>query len=456
MKKLLLFSLISLKIAFVAFAQQVTVSFLPKNDSDQIDSVHVTNLTKEQTVKLNAGEAAVFTMVTSIEDIAEYAAPNGFLYPNPFHDNTTLTFNTYEFQKVSISTYSAFGQSLCSRSYNLYPGNHSFRLQFPASGLYHVVVKENKKPLSYKAVSLGKNKTANIQYSGNQVMEEINNPFEQFKSAQNEKLLDYSEEDVVHYTVFSGENTTVIADEPKTSKTIVVEFYQCKDPDDRNYKIVKIGFQWWMAENLGYLPEVSPASSRSGRDRHYYVFGYNGNDTNTAKTTDNYRTYGVLYNWPAAMDGSESSDANPSGIRGVCPAGWHLPSDAEWTQLENFLADNGYNYDGASGGGREKIAKSLASNNHWRISSSNLDNWGDIGYNLSANNRSGFSALPGGYFSSPSYSFGSIVDFGAWWSSTESNSFGQVWIRELKSYYHFVYRTYEKPEYGFSVRCVRN
>jgi uncharacterized protein (TIGR02145 family) len=83
------------------------------------------------------------------------------------------------------------------------------------------------------------------------------------------------------------------------------------------YKTVLIGKQWWMAENLAYLPVVNLPTEESVTNPYYYVYDYIGEDVDAAKATDNYKTYGVLYNWTAAM--------------AACPAGWHIPSDAEWT-----------------------------------------------------------------------------------------------------------------------------
>jgi uncharacterized protein (TIGR02145 family) len=96
--------------------------------------------------------------------------------------------------------------------------------------------------------------------------------------------------------------------------------------DGKTYKTVKIGDQWWMAENLAWLPAVNPVNDNSSTEKYYYVSGYNGTDVSAAKATQNYTTYGVLYNWPAAMNGAAGSDANPSSVQGACPAGWHIPS----------------------------------------------------------------------------------------------------------------------------------
>ena len=115
----------------------------------------------------------------------------------------------------------------------------------------------------------------------------------------------------------------------------------------------------------------------------------------------------MLYNWPAALN--------------ACPAGWHLPTDAEWTELENYLADNGYNYDGTTGGGRAKIAKSLASTSGWE-SSTTTGAVGNTDYSA-YRNKSGFSALPGGY-RRDNGRFSRIGSCGRWWSATEDSTDG--------------------------------
>jgi uncharacterized protein (TIGR02145 family) len=227
------------------------------------------------------------------------------------------------------------------------------------------------------------------------------------------------------------------------------------DPrDNKTYKTVKINHQEWMAENLAYLPAVSSASSGSSDYKHYYVYGYNGTDVNTAKATDNYKTYGVLYNWVAVMAGAGSSSANPSKVQGVCPAGWHLPSDAEWTQLENYLAGNGFNFDGTTGGGRNKIAKSMADTTKWNSHSGT----GVIGNNLSLNNKSYFSALPGGSRGGLMYAsgtFGGVGLYSNWWSSTERYS-SSAWYRMLEYNGAGVYSNDYGKAAGFSVRCVKD
>jgi uncharacterized protein (TIGR02145 family) len=220
------------------------------------------------------------------------------------------------------------------------------------------------------------------------------------------------------------------------------------DANGKTYKWIKIGNQIWMGENLGYLPSVVGPAIGSGTTSYYYVAGYDGTDVNAAKATANYATYGVLYNWPAAMNGAGSSSSNPSGIQGVCPTGWHLPSDDEWITLVNYLIANGYNYDGTTT--ENKIGKSLASTSGWSSSSipgtvGNTD-YPEIG------NATGFTALPGGYCAGAFFNIGSHTH---WWSTTEDNE-TKAWSHNMASYCINEGKWNETKSLGFSVRCVKN
>jgi uncharacterized protein (TIGR02145 family) len=129
-----------------------------------------------------------------------------------------------------------------------------------------------------------------------------------------------------------------------------------------------------------------------------------------------------------------------------------LPSDAEWTELENYLADNGYNYDGTTGGGRDKIAKAMADSSGW----SNSSTTGAVGNTdyPTYRNKSGFTALPGGYrnFNGTFYGIGFN---GLWWSATELNA-PYAWDRIMYYNASYVERNYQLKKLGFSVRCVRD
>jgi len=199
--------------------------------------------------------------------------------------------------------------------------------------------------------------------------------------------------------------------------------------DGHVYQYKTIGSQTWMAENLALLPSVSYASvgSSTSTDPYFYVYGYEGSTVASAQGTANYLTYGVLYNWPAAMNGASSSNSVPSNVKGICPSGWHLPSDAEWTILTDYLG---------SGAGTKMKATS-----GW-----NNDGNGD--------NSSGFTALPGGYRGSGG-SFSYLGSLAYFWSSSENDA-SDAWDRGLGCSYDGVNRNYASKSYGVSVRCLQN
>ena len=195
------------------------------------------------------------------------------------------------------------------------------------------------------------------------------------------------------------------------------------DIDGNVYHTVTIGTQTWMVENL------KTTRYRNG-DPITEHRAYNNDANNAAK-------YGRLYTWYAATDS-----------RGIAPAGWHVPTDAEWTILENYLIANGYNYDGTTTG--SKIAKALAATTDWNTNTGT----GTIGNDLTKNNSSGFTALPGG-IRHDSGSFYYVGDYGYWWSSTEYDT-TYAWYRYPFYDYYSLVRNYHTKSYGFSVRCLRD
>ena len=109
--------------------------------------------------------------------------------------------------------------------------------------------------------------------------------------------------------------------EEDNTEPVITDFTDVRD--GMVYKTVKIGDQIWMAENLKYLPDVFPRQIVSETEPLYYVYDFDGTSVEEAKQSDLYFIYGALYNWEAAQLAS--------------PAGWHLPSEDEWTILINHL-----------------------------------------------------------------------------------------------------------------------
>src|ERR1035437_9372476 len=192
------------------------------------------------------------------------------------------------------------------------------------------------------------------------------------------------------------------------------------DIDGNYYKTLKISSQTWMEENLNVTKYNDGTVIQSITDRKIWgtlttgaVCTYN-NTTNI----NSIKTYGRLYNWYAVHSGK------------LCPKGWHVPSDAEWTTLENNLILGGYNFDGSYV--YNYIAKSMASKIGWNQSITK----GAIGNISITNNSSNFNAIPGGGRGSNGEYDTNIGNVCFWWTSTdvvlateESNS--TAWGRYL-------------------------
>jgi len=207
--------------------------------------------------------------------------------------------------------------------------------------------------------------------------------------------------------------------------------------DGNTYSYVTIGNQTWMAENLRYEGNIPLGSETSYTTAYRYY--PNNNSGNVA-------TYGYLYNWPAAMNGASSSSSNPSGVQGICPAGWHLPSDAEWTQLIDYL---GSQSEYVCDENPANIAKSLASTTGWRNESATCA----VGNNQSSNNSTGFNARPAGCkITSSYYYFGEETEF---WTTEERNN-SQATSRYFRSSDKGLYVAPNYKNGASSVRCLLN
>jgi uncharacterized protein (TIGR02145 family) len=202
------------------------------------------------------------------------------------------------------------------------------------------------------------------------------------------------------------------------------------DFDGNVYKTIKLGNQWWMAENLRVAHYANGDSIPEVTD-----FSWGSLTTGACCTyiPDSLIVYGRLYNWYAVADN-----------RGIAPAGWHVPTDEEWKKLEMFLGMSQGDADFTGWRGTDEGGK---------LKENGLVHW--MTPNTGATNESGFTALPGGE-RMDSGLFGLITRHGFWWSSTEFDA-EHAWFRLLRHDESKVYRAngYHK-RYGYSVRCIKD
>lgn len=226
-----------------------------------------------------------------------------------------------------------------------------------------------------------------------------------------------------YYTKAYATDGSVINYGSVLSFTTIHETGSLTDIDGNNYITVKIGNQWWMAENLKtirynngtIIPNVTDKDAWSSLISGGYCW-YNNDIANKS-------FYGALYNWHAVNTAR------------LCPAGWHVPTDNDWTILVDY----------AGGSDIAGINLKEAGISHWV--------YYDYYQDTRATNETGFTALPGGFrnIQSTFYSLGSS---GYWWSATESQT-DRAWARSLYSSSPGIWRINDDIRSGFSVRCIK-
>ncbi len=210
------------------------------------------------------------------------------------------------------------------------------------------------------------------------------------------------------------------------------------DVEGNEYHTIRIGSQLWTVEDLRTtkyndgtaIPLVTGDTAWSNCTFGAYCSYFN------SENADTIRKYGLFYNWYAVNTGK------------LVPKGWHVPSQNDWNKLRDYLIANGYNWDSTLND--NKIAKSIASQNDWKYSATA----GTIGNDRSLNNKSGFSALPGGSRYSNGI-FGNRGLMSHWWSSTPT--YADLVFSEFLTYENqaIILHNVQKTK-GFVVRIVKD
>jgi len=218
------------------------------------------------------------------------------------------------------------------------------------------------------------------------------------------------------------------------------------DIEGNEYTTIIIGEQEWMAENL------KTTKFSNGTDISYPGSDTNAweNNTNSAYASYdndniNKETYGALYNWHAVNDNN-----------GLCPEGWMVPSDNDWTELTNYMmAEHGIpNSDVVNGAGNAlKSCRQVFSPLSGVCDSSQHPRW-NMNSTHYGTDEFGFSALPGGYRNTDGY-FSWNGSYGFWWASDDYSD-TEAWSRVIYHHQGDVYRSSPSKGFGRSVRCIRN
>jgi uncharacterized protein (TIGR02145 family) len=354
--------------------------------------------------------------------------------------NGYLRLNLREKLDVEIALYTIQGKKLSTLHQTLAEGHHSVALPTKAAGVCFYRIKMGDEEFVLKGNFFnGVSRDAVLPNQGTLSPTALTRQAESYEPIND--VIAVTKDGYLNYRVgVTNSDTTGIVIKMLPSAGTVT------DIDGNVYQTVKIGNQIWTVENLRTTkyndgtPITLDTSTETWAFATTEKFCYYKNTTNA----DSIKKFGALYNWYVV---------SPTNPKKIAPVGWHVPIDAEWTTLEKYLVLNGYTWDGTtdtSSSTYNKIAKSLAAKTDWYLSTDS----GAIGNDLTKNNRSGFSAIPGG----PRGTDGTFLDqsnSGFWWSATASAA-TYAWYRNL--YYVSVYlvRLNLDKSCGFSVRLVRD
>jgi uncharacterized protein (TIGR02145 family) len=431
-------------------------------------TVFVENLTQGTSLEMSGSDILHLNIVSTdiSEDIS--AGEKIAIYPNPLESHASLKFYNGKSGFVRISKYSICGKQLFDYENYLEFGFHTYNFSGVLEGSYLLTIQTPTDIFSETFISVNKQNTIlEFNYDGlihNLERNEDKDIHLQTGSSYNKNNKSYEEMNFAPGDILKipGSADTyinsIIVDSPNGDKTYTFEFaawFECGEiyidsRDSRAYQTIQFGSQCWMAENLAYLPHITDeavwgSDTESQYSVHSYVPG-SGNETIAgAKATDEYITYGALYNWPAIMDGAVGSNANPGYIKGICPAGWHIPGDAEWQVLEIHLG----------------MTQSDAGSTGWRginqgsklAGNTELWNDGPLRSNVEFG-TSGFNGLPAGFRGSCG-AFYSLNSGGGWWTAAEVSELNS-WLRYLDMYNTGISRNERLKQAAYPVRCVRN
>jgi uncharacterized protein (TIGR02145 family) len=382
------------------------------------------------------GADGSFTLVTSTAILPG----KGKLMPNGLSagiSGNLMTLTIGERSTVEIATFDLNGKALSMMRKTMDAGRNSITLPQRSAGVYLYKVKSGNGELLFKGNSVG---GASVSIVSSQDPA-LNRLAKQAKTmaAINDVITVTKDGLLIYRVVVYNSDTSGIAIKMIASAGTVT------DADGNVYQTVKFGNQVWMAENLRVTRFNDGSAIRN------IPIGDTTNNLNQIwgnLTTPGYCYYnikfGAFYNWYAV------------DTKKLAPIGWHVPSDSEWTILQTYMVLNGYNWGGIRDTSKQnRIAKSLAAKTDWVTYT---EYSGTVGNDLTKNNSSGFSALPGGYRGLDGV-LREQGNYGYWWSATDAAAEGApayAWDRYLHNEDNYLSSTFDYHCSGVSVRLVKD
>ena len=404
-----------------SYSQDYRIDFAASGASETLDSVKVENLTQNNSLVVpGTNTLRLLHELSGIQD-GNDSENSLAIYPNPVKEYCLIEFTLLEEGEFNLAIYDLAGKQIAFTGKNRAHGNHSYRVTGLDNGVYVVLLKTRNSISTGKIIcQSGIRRNIGMSYA-----EETEQPKSEetltLKNAHSETSMEYTTGDLLKFTGYSAGFSTIMTDIPSMSKTVSFTLVPCVDGDDNPYPVVTIGTQTWMAENLKTTKFLNHTPIPTEKDMYAWnllttpAYSYYENDSMSYASV-----YGPLYNWYVIKAGN------------LCPSGWHVPDDTEWTTLVDYLGGPAI-----AGGKLKDTGTSL-----WQQP------------NEEATNESGFSALPG----ASRFANGTFYGIGTnafWWTSTEFGG-DNAWHRAVCFFNGVVFREqYHKTE-GYSVRCIKN
>ena len=315
-------------------------------------------------------------------------------------------------------------------------GKHSFQFTPGGGSLYFFTAMWQGHSSSIKILQTGyySGGTTTLEYFGSEDF------FPELKLIEDIQDFSFTPGDELLYIGYANTLQSGMLDSPEESTTYTFQFatnIPCQgtptvEYEGQVYNTIQIFSQCWLKENLNVGTMINGSQNQTNNSiKEKYC--YNNNPDSCTK-------YGGLYQWDEMMQYTTQQ-----GVQGICPPGWHLPSDEEWKVLEGAV-DSQYGI----GDPEWDISFDLRGYD----AGTNLKTTSGWYQNGNGTDLFGFSGLPGGLRLSSGY-FLNVGDYGVWWTSTENGNDG-AWYRDLGYGDPGVGRDYDSKEGGVSARCLRD
>ncbi len=443
MKKKNVFLILTFGLIINTFAQNtLELNFTAIDDTSfvQLDSIKVINRTQEKdTVLYYPDTILILDYQVAVEENRRDASVFRIFqnYPNPVIDRTTISFYIPEKDLVNLIVTDIFGQVILKTRQILNQGYHSYQFRPGYGNLFILTCQWRDKSSSIKIVKACTNTNNNNTFE--YIKSELSS--HKLKVIERNQQFQFDLGDKLLYICYNDTLQSGLIDSPVESQSYTFQFASnipCPgiptiEYEGQVYNTVQILSQCWMKENLnvGTMISGSEQMSNNGIIEKYC---YNNE-------TDSCNKYGGIYQWNEMM-----SYTNQPESQGICPQGWHIPSDDEWkilsgvTDSQYFIGDTIWNEWFYSG---YDAALNLKKNTEWYLGGNGT-------------NYYGFSALPGGAYFDTTIQFYNIGVYILFWTSTELSQYGSGILRGLYSSEDMIFRDFNGKMTGNYVRCIKD